>query len=1128
MENHIIVSVIIPVYNTAPYLEECLESACKQMLKSLEIICVDDGSTDKSLSILKKFADQDSRIRVISQANQGASHARNVGIQQAQGKFIYFLDSDDYLVPEALETLVNTMEARELELLLFNANVFGEGGVEENRLQNEKGYFRRVHEYPTVCKGEDLFRRLIENQEYTASVPVQLTKSTFLKDNSLSFYEEFIHEDELFVFECLLLASKAGYINKSFYYRRVRQNSVMDLRQSEKLTFSVFSLFSCVKQMLKFCDSAEWKKGNEEAVFSNLERMIGDCRERYERLDEAARIKLLEMAGKDKFLFKSLIVAPYEDRASIRCLQAAVKQRDETLRMLEAERREKEALQNELAAIKTSRGFRFLTKYYQARILIRKGISMLLHGNRTTEKSEIFPSANQSKQDLTQVKTELAAKITEQNNVVFLELLKTGDSESRNTILSDWYFQMTGESIDLNCHYETENSVLLVEFNDWHGECIPGFYKYLSELNFTIDCLVSDSVYKEKALAAVECRNAFHGNIELMALLLQYALIDRYKIVIFNSNAFLWPERENGKWFTVLEAFPYLRNYLDKIYVLEHQLEFLDQTLLEMGHVFVLTDKLPLDKRLIPVNCHWFGERCLSPKNKVTRFISVGTIVAFRKNFDLLLKSVEFLYDQGIRDFHVTIVGLGTLEHINEKIRPYVSVLGRVSYSDVCSEMKESDFLLTLLDPENPDHDRYITRGTSGSFQLIYGFSKPCLIAEKFADVYGFSSENAVVYMGNNDLGAAMQKAIAMTDVEYDRMRNNLISMSRAIYNQSFANLKRALGNSINTGDNICPLKKETPERKIALENGIPSSKRITTYDDRVTLINYWTADPSVCNRDWLYRFVKNNTDIKHLNIFSIFGKKEYIEKYATKNDVFYSGENLDVKHGMYDEYCDYCLDYVGLSLGFAQRSEANYLRLPLWMLWIFDPVIDKDRIAERVDYINRSRNTGKYECSVIARHDNWNMRAPIYEALKDKISILCAGQWNNNTNILWDEYKDDKIKFLNNCKFTICAENEDTPDYVTEKLFEAFLGGCVPIYAGGASNPEPGVVNPEAVLLWERGNKENNDAVVKKVCELNANEALYAEFLSRTKLLPYTVDYVYDTFLQLKKRLEALERERT
>ena len=317
--------------------------------------------------------------------------------------------------------------------------------------------------------------------------------------------------------------------------------------------------------------------------------------------------------------------------------------------------------------------------------------------------------------------------------------------------------------------------------------------------------------------------------------------------------------------------------------------------------------------------------------------------------------------------------------------------------------------------------------------------------------------------------------------------------------------------------------KKIFPKKETALNNGIPPSKRITTWDKRVTLINYWTSSPDICNNDWLYLFIKNNTNIKHLNIFSIFGSKEHITKFATKKDVFFSGENLDVKHGLYDEYCDYCLDYVGLSLGFGQRREANYLRFPLWIAWIFDPLIDKDRIAERVDFINHSRNSGKYECCVIAHHDNWNMRTPIYEALKDEINILCAGKWNNNTDILWNEYNDNKIKLLNNCKFTICAENEDTPYYVTEKLFEAFLGGCIPIYAGAHSQPEPDIINFDSVLLWERGNKDNNEAVINKVRELNRDKKVYTEFLSRTKLLPFTVDYVYDTFVLLREKLLEL-----
>ncbi len=322
-------------------------------------------------------------------------------------------------------------------------------------------------------------------------------------------------------------------------------------------------------------------------------------------------------------------------------------------------------------------------------------------------------------------------------------------------------------------------------------------------------------------------------------------------------------------------------------------------------------------------------------------------------------------------------------------------------------------------------------------------------------------------------------------------------------------------------------IRRRIQEKRTNTKRGKDGSplRSITTSDNRVTFINWWSCDPEICNcnKDWLYLFIKNNTDIKHINVFSVFGDKNCVSKYASKKDIFFSGENLDEKFGLYSDYADYCLDYVGLSMGFAQRSELNYLRFPLWLLYVFDPVLDKDTIAKRVDYINHVRNSGKYECSIIARHDKWHVRNSIYEPLKDRINILSAGKWKNNTDILWEKYNDNKIAFLNNCKFTICPENFDTPNYVTEKLFQAFLGGSIPIYAGADSNPEPGIVNPGAVLLWKMGNKENNDAVIQKVCELNTNEKLYEAFLSQVKLLPGTVDYVYDKFLTLKEKLMSL-----
>ena len=95
MKSNIQVSVIIPVYNAGHYLETCLDSVCAQAVRGLEIICIDDGSTDDSYTILKRYAQRDDRIRIISQVNSGPGSARNRGLREAMGEFVAFLDADD-------------------------------------------------------------------------------------------------------------------------------------------------------------------------------------------------------------------------------------------------------------------------------------------------------------------------------------------------------------------------------------------------------------------------------------------------------------------------------------------------------------------------------------------------------------------------------------------------------------------------------------------------------------------------------------------------------------------------------------------------------------------------------------------------------------------------------------------------------------------------------------------------------------------------------------------------------------------------------------------------------------------------------------------------------------------------
>ena len=110
MQEEVKISIIIPVYNVEKYLHECLDSIINQTFKDLEIICVDDGSTDKSSEILEEYEQKDKRFTVISQPNKGVSAARNRGMQQAKGKYIMFVDSDDYVHPRFYELLLQALK----------------------------------------------------------------------------------------------------------------------------------------------------------------------------------------------------------------------------------------------------------------------------------------------------------------------------------------------------------------------------------------------------------------------------------------------------------------------------------------------------------------------------------------------------------------------------------------------------------------------------------------------------------------------------------------------------------------------------------------------------------------------------------------------------------------------------------------------------------------------------------------------------------------------------------------------------------------------------------------------------------------------------------------------------------
>jgi glycosyltransferase involved in cell wall biosynthesis len=120
-----LISIIIPVYNVEKYLSECLDSIMNQTFSDIEIICINDGSTDNSLAYLEKYSQKGSRVIVINQENKGQAVARNIGIKAAKGKYVLFVDSDDWIAQNSCETLLSYL-TEDIDLIIFDTNIFGE------------------------------------------------------------------------------------------------------------------------------------------------------------------------------------------------------------------------------------------------------------------------------------------------------------------------------------------------------------------------------------------------------------------------------------------------------------------------------------------------------------------------------------------------------------------------------------------------------------------------------------------------------------------------------------------------------------------------------------------------------------------------------------------------------------------------------------------------------------------------------------------------------------------------------------------------------------------------------------------------------------------------------------------
>lgn len=246
-------SIIIPIYNSEKYLRECLDSIVNQTYQNLEIILIDDGSKDDSYSICKEYRKKDKRIKYIYQENSGVSQARNKGIKWATGKYLTFVDSDDFVDLDTYETVLKEMKNTDLV-------GFGYYTLYQNKIKNQN-----IKGIETINKS-DCINCLFKTNSYRGFCCNKIYDTDLIKKNKLQFDKNlFLYEDLKFNIEYLSYCKKIKYIKNPKYYYRVTQNSATQIKNLRYLNHSIESI-NQIEKMLYF-------KSNEFYEFKHRQLM---------------------------------------------------------------------------------------------------------------------------------------------------------------------------------------------------------------------------------------------------------------------------------------------------------------------------------------------------------------------------------------------------------------------------------------------------------------------------------------------------------------------------------------------------------------------------------------------------------------------------------------------------------------------------------------------------------------------------------------------------------------------------------------------------------------------------------------------------------------------------------------
>ncbi len=248
------VSVIVPVYNAGELLRDCIESLINQTLNDIEIILINDASTDDSPVILQDYVKNDPRIKIIyNDENMGAAESRNKGILAAKGKYIQFVDADDYLELDALEKLYSISELHNTDLCYLGMHFDINDNINETSVQ-----YGITGTYPDIYNGKELIGHFTANKEFFLYLCSVFYKSSFIKENKLSFKKLMIGEGGDFILCALCNAHKVAVCSERYYHYRIHESSVTHSTDVKKELL--------IGQIVQYADVLQYFSKDEDAV----------------------------------------------------------------------------------------------------------------------------------------------------------------------------------------------------------------------------------------------------------------------------------------------------------------------------------------------------------------------------------------------------------------------------------------------------------------------------------------------------------------------------------------------------------------------------------------------------------------------------------------------------------------------------------------------------------------------------------------------------------------------------------------------------------------------------------------------------------------------------------------------